>query len=73
MLPSVGDKLVLTADIYDDGADHHPPCYIGIAGDIVIVRKIHNGCGVYVSHEDVTDNSFLVYEHEYRLFSPTTG
>lgn len=67
----VGDKLILTEDIYDDGCEnHHPPGYIGRKGDMVIVRKIGHGSKgggerVYVSHETVTDSAFLVYRNEF--------
>ena len=73
----VGDRVRLIKDIYDDGCDsHHPPGYLGLRGEIVIVREIaHGGKGgqrVHVSHEDVTDDSaFLVYRNEFkRLKSP---
>lgn len=65
----VGDKLKVTAGVYDDGEDHHPPGYIALPGDVVFVRDIsHGGKGgerIYVSHEGVTDKMFLIYRHEF--------
>lgn len=66
----VGDRLRLTQDIYEDGEDV-PPGYIGLKGDTVIVRRIsHGGKGgerIYVSHEHITDNAFLVYRNEFEI------
>jgi hypothetical protein len=61
----VGDSIILTTDIYNDGADHHPPGYCARKGETVIVRGI-NDHSIAVSHEDVTDSSFLIYPNEYR-------
>lgn len=68
----IGDKLQLTKDIWDDGDEnHHPPGYIGLKGEVVVVRRVaYGGKGgerVYVSHPDITDSSFLVYRNEFEL------
>lgn len=42
-MTDVGDVLILTADIYDDGEDHHPPGYIARRGERVVVRKVLEG------------------------------
>lgn len=64
----VGDKVRLLRDIYDDGEDHHPPGYIGLVGEIVVIRSIlksaEAGERIYVSHENITNNSFFVYSRE---------
>lgn len=67
---AVGQKLKLLKDIYDDGADnHHPPGYIAFKNEVVIVRSTGRTC-LAVSHENVTDKSFLVYAEEYELLTP---
>ncbi|MGV3581875.1 MAG: hypothetical protein ACO1N8_06185 [Methylophilus sp.] len=64
----VGEKVRLTQSIYDDGADHHPPCWIATKGEIVIVKEVREK-SLAVHHEDVTDGSaFIVYVGE---FCPT--
>jgi hypothetical protein len=58
----VGDKVRLLKPIWDDGADAYPSGYIAEAGDVVIVRavKVSKFWDLYVSHEEITDNSFGV-------------
>lgn len=60
-----GDHILLTQSVWDDGEDHHPPGWFGRAGDEVIVVEVR-GNSAYVRHEDVTDNSFLIYADEYK-------
>jgi len=60
----VGQRLRMTKPIWDDGCEnHHPSGYIAFVGDVVIVRRL-KGERIYVSHPDVTDNSFWVTEDE---------
>ena len=58
----VGQRVRLLADIWDDGADHHPPGYLAHRGEELIVRSVDTGSTfpVYVSHKGRTDNSFGV-------------
>lgn len=63
----IGDKVRLLSSIYDDGEDHHPPGYIADMGDIVVVRNILLG-RIAVSHEEILDNSFLIYPGEYASY-----
>lgn len=63
----VGDKVELTQSIYDDGEDHYPPGYLGLKGDIVIIKTIYPHGHLAVHHEDVTDGSaFKVFKEEYK-------
>lgn len=65
----VGDKVKLTKDIYDHGADGaYPPGYIAYRNEIVIVRDVRQERGsiVYVSHEYTIDCSFYVSKDEYQ-------
>lgn len=58
---TVGQKVKLLKDIFDDGADHHPPSYLARKGEVLIVRSIRpRTFPVYISHEHITDNSFGV-------------
>lgn len=58
---AVNDKVRLLVDIWDDGADHHPPGYLAHRGEIVFVRSTEpRTFPVYVSHEGRLDNSFGV-------------
>lgn len=58
----VGQRVRLLKDIWDDGQDHHPACYLAHKGELLIVRKVERGrtLPVSVSHEDITDRSFVV-------------
>jgi hypothetical protein len=57
----IGDRVRLMASIWDDGQDHHPPGYLAHEGEILIVRSVTPGqWPIYISHEQVTDNSFGV-------------
>lgn len=65
----VGDKVKLTKDIYDHGADGaYPPGYIAYRNEIVIVREIRQERGpiVFVSHEHITDKAFYINKDEYK-------
>ena len=63
-LAAVGDKVRLIKDIYDDGADYHPPGYCARRDEIVIVRVAREK-SLAVSHEDVTDSAFVIYPGEF--------
>ncbi len=64
---NVGDRVMLTKSIYDHGEEHHPPGWLAMAGEIVVVRNL--GAAekgrIAVSHEDVTDNAFWISRDEY--------
>lgn len=63
ILPAVGQRVALLADIWDDGCEnHHPSGYLAQRGEILIVRAVDPGheFPVCVSHEHITDNSFRV-------------
>ena len=62
----VGQRIRLLADIWDDGADHHPPGYLAHRGEKLIVRKVDPGSEfpICVSHKGRTDNSFRVALNE---------
>ena len=64
---SVGDRVRPTKAIWDHGEDHHPPGWLAMAGEVLVVRKVGNaGTGrLAVSHEDVTDNAFWISLDEY--------
>lgn len=62
----IGDKVKLLSSIYDDGEDHHPPGWLAYADDILVVRNILLG-RIAVSHENIVDSSFLIYNGEYEL------
>ena len=62
-LPSVGQRVRLLDDIWDDGCDnHHPPGYFARRGEILTVRSLDPGheFPVLISHEQITDQSFRV-------------
>ncbi len=62
---SVGDKIRLTESIWDDGCEnHHPPCWLAMKGEILVVRRVGEK-SLGVSHEEITNNSFSVYPGEY--------
>lgn len=63
----VDDKVRLLVDIWDDGCDnHHPPCYLAMKGEILIVRSIPicSKDTLNISHEHITDNYFYVFTKE---------
>lgn len=66
ILPLVGQRVALLADIWDDGADHHPPGYLARRGEVLIVRSLDPGheFPVLISHEEITDQSFRVALNE---------
>jgi len=68
--PSVGEEshVRLLIDIYDDGDDHHPPCSLGRAGEVLIVRTLRKE-GIGVSHEGIVDRVFVVFPGEYEPLS----
>ena len=72
----VGGKIRLLESIYDDGADHHPPGWLALHGEILIIRAVKvwkdekdiEHTSLAVSHEDVTNSAFFIDEGEYELF-----
>jgi hypothetical protein len=60
-------RVRLLIDIYDDGADHHPPGYIARKGEVLVVRTVRALC---VSHEGVEHRQFVVREGEFELITP---
>jgi hypothetical protein len=56
-------RVRLLKDIYDDGQDHHPPCYVGHKGDIVVIHSVQTAV---VSH-DGTGDGFIVHDGELDL------
>lgn len=63
---TIGSKVKLTQDIFDDGEDHHPPGFCAKSGEIVIVRSLsQSGKWLGVAHEGVIDSSFVIYPEEY--------
>lgn len=59
----IGDAIKVNVTLRDDGADHHPPCYIAHRGDIVYVKEIM-GTSLRVAHEGNT-GSFILRDGEY--------
>lgn len=74
-MPEIGSSVRLLIDVWDDGADHHPPGYIARENEIVIVRGVSKtggsdhsaGWPIQVSHAEVTDNYFRVARHEIEI------
>lgn len=60
----VGDPVILTKSIYDDGEDHHKPGYIGYMDETVYVREIF-GTSLVVHHEG-NKGGFMIYDGEYK-------
>lgn len=56
---ALGDKVRLLSDIWDDGEDHHPPGYLAMKGEVLVVRTVKPNF-LYISHEHITDRSFQV-------------
>jgi len=67
-----GDKIKLTTSIFDDGEDHHPPGFLALHGETLVVREVCSG-HLAVSHETVTDRSFRVYPGEYVATTEPSG
>ncbi len=67
----VGAKVRLLKDIWDDGEDHHPPGYLALKGEVLIVRRAPcwQRRSIGVSHEHITDNSFTIYAGEYETYN----
>lgn len=74
----IGDKVKLLKDIIDHGDDCHPPGYFGQKGEILIIRKISENISldfwpIYISHEEITDNSFGVMPDEIEKIEEITN
>ena len=64
---NVGDKIKLKKDIWDDGEDHHPPGWLAVKNEVLIVKAVREK-SLAVAHDNVEDNSaFCIYEGEYEL------
>lgn len=55
----IGDKVIAKVSIWDDGEDHHPPGYLCVKGETLVVRRVTD-LKLDVSHEEITDSSFMV-------------
>lgn len=67
---SVGQRVRLLCDIYEEADDHAPGGYCARRGELLVVRRIKPDAKCYpvsVSHEDITDNSFGVSASEIAL------
>ena len=64
---NIGQAIVLTKSIYDDGEDHHPPGYIAWEGETVVIRDIISDRCIAVSHPHVLDNAFYVSPDEWKI------
>lgn len=62
----IGDKIRILKDIWDDGQDHHPPCYLAKKDEVLIIRGF-GVASIGVSHENVNGKFFWVYMGEYEL------
>jgi hypothetical protein len=57
----IGDRIKPKVDIIETACGDHPAFLYAKAGDLLIVRKIRRPGDLFdVSHEDRTDNSFIV-------------
>lgn len=65
---AVGDKVRLTKSVWDDGADHHPPGWLAMAGEVLIVKAVR-GNRLAVAHEGA-DGAFMIDANEYELHKP---
>ena len=64
MTYEIGDRVRLTKDIWDSGEDHHPPCYLAMKGEVLIVREIGTISSIGISHYGRNDNFFWVAKDE---------
>ena len=62
---AVGDQVVARRDVFEPVSDDAPGGLLCTKGDVLIIRELKN-FRIYVSHPDVTDNSFWVYQDEIR-------
>lgn len=60
----VGDKVLTTARIWDDGSDRHPPVLLANYGEELIIREVHDDM-IEVSHEHITNATFTIYYDEF--------
>lgn len=61
----IGDAVILTKSIYDDGEDHHAPGYIAYMDETVYIKEVL-GTALAVAHKD-NPGSFLIYKGEYKV------
>ena len=64
----VGDKVRMLVDIWDDGADHHPPGWLARKGEILLVKAISGYGGVAVAHEG-NPGAFHVHMAEFETYN----
>lgn len=70
---AVGAVVYALKEIIEPANDCHPSYVLAVKGTRLIIRKVageERNCPVSVSHEDVTDNSFLVSLDEISLIDP---
>jgi hypothetical protein len=53
-LREVGRRVRLQVSVWDDGGDHHPPGFLAHPGDLLVVRRVHDGgfFDLSVAHPD---------------------
>jgi hypothetical protein len=71
-LPQIGDRVRLTASIYDDGQDWYPPGYLAFHGDILMVREVYPTGSLEVSHADIVDSTFIINSSEYVIYNESS-
>lgn len=63
-----GSRVKVTKSVWDDGADHHPPGWLAMVGEELVVREPgYAGNPLFVSHANVTDSCFRILPDEYQL------
>ena len=67
----VGSKVRLLKSIWDDGEDHHPPGWLAMAGEVLVVRSVGNidAARIAVSHEGVEDSAFMISRDEFETYN----
>lgn len=66
---SPGRRVRLRVSIWDDGADCHPPGFLGKAGDVLQVYECRDGwVTVTHDHRPQSNNTFLARESEVELY-----
>ena len=55
--------MKLLNGIYDDGEDHHPPGWLALAGEVLVVKEVR-GAVLAVAHEG-NPGAFTIYPGEY--------
>jgi len=68
---TVGDKVRLLNDIWDDGEEHHPPGWLAWVGEILEVKEVRTR-RLVVSHVG-NEGGFVVYDGEYERVANETA